>query len=256
MLSYNLRLFLSIPAGKEAFYPGGRILNALELNLMIFNALFSHFGPQGWWPARTRFEVIAGAVLTQNVSWRNARESILNLQKNNMLSSRVLSAAPPAKIAGRIKPSRFYNQKALTLKTFCSYLEKEYAGSLDRMFRTETVILRKKLLELKGIGPETVDCILLYAGKKLSFVSDAYTRRFLDRYGIIKSGGYEKIRGYFMDNLPEDVYIYNEFHALIDRHCGSVCRVKPLCLKCPVRKLGSGFSCDFASGGSISDYAP
>ncbi len=228
-------------------------MNALELNLIIFNALFSYFGPQGWWPAKTRFEVIAGAILTQNVSWKNAKESILNLQKDNMLSSRVLSAAPPAEIAGKIRPSRFYNQKALTLKIFCSHLEKEYAGSLDKMFRTEPGALRKKLLELKGIGPETADCILLYAGKKLSFVSDAYTKRFLDRYGIIKSGGYERIRGYFMDNLPGDIYIYNEFHALIDRHCGSLCTVKPLCFKCPVRKPGSGFSCDFASRGAISD---
>ncbi len=229
------------------------ILIALELNLMLFNALLSYFGPQGWWPAKTRFEVIAGAILTQNVSWKNAKESILNLQKDKMLSSRVLSAAAAGEIAGRIKPSRFYNQKALTLKIFCSCLEKEYAGSLDKMFRTEPGVLREKLLELKGIGPETVDCILLYAGKKLSFVSDAYTRRFLDRYGIIKSGGYEKIRGYFMDNLPKDIYIYNEFHALIDRHCGSLCKVKPLCFKCPVRKLNSGFSCDFASRGSNSD---
>ncbi len=228
-------------------------MNALELNLMLFNALFSYFGPQGWWPAKTRFEVIAGAILTQNVSWKNARESILNLQKDKMLSSRVLCAAAAGEIAGKIRPSRFYNQKALTLKIFCSYLEKEYGGSLDEMFRTETVILRKKLLELRGIGPETVDCILLYAGKKLSFVSDAYTKRFLDRCGIIKSGSYEKIRGYFMDNLPKDIYIYNEFHALIDCHCGSVCRVKPLCFKCPVRKPGSGFSCDFASRGAISD---
>jgi endonuclease III related protein len=231
-------------------------LNALELNLMIFNALLSYHGPQGWWPAKTRFEVIAGAVLTQNVSWKNAKESILNLQKDNMLSSRVLSAASVGEIAGKITPSRFYNQKALTLKIFCSHLEKEYGGSLDRMFRTETSLLRKKLLELRGIGPETVDCILLYAGKKLSFVSDAYTRRFLDRYGIIKSGGYEKIRGYFMDNLPEDIYIYNEFHALIDRHCGSVCKVKPSCFECPVRKLDSGFGCDFARSGATSYYAP
>ena len=228
--------------------PGKRNLNKEELNLKLFNVLLSHYGPGNWWPARTRFEVIAGAILTQNVSWKNARTAVNNLKKGRMLSSKALHEAGLEDIAGKIKSSRFYFQKAQKLKNFCRYLEEEYGGSLNRLFKEETEVLRDELLSLKGIGPETADCILLYAGKKLSFVSDAYTERFLDRYGILENGGYEEIRKYFMENLPEDIYIYNEFHALIVRHGNSVCKMKPLCRACPVRSISREVKCGYAEG--------
>lgn len=223
-------------------------LNPLERNLAIFNSLLSHYGPRKWWPGRTRFEVIAGAILTQNVSWKNAKKAIDNLKKHGFLSSQAVYEAETAEIAEKIKSSRFYFQKAGKLKNFCRRLEEEYGGSLTELFRKDADALREELLSLKGIGPETADCILLYAGKKLSFVSDAYTGRFLNRYGILKDAGYEEIRAYFMENLPADIYIYNEFHALIVHHCNSVCRAKPDCAACPVRRINSDVWCVYAEG--------
>ncbi len=220
-------------------------MNFYDFNMEVFHSLLSHYGPRKWWPGRTRFEVIAGAILTQNVSWKNAKKAIDNLKKDGLLSSKTLYAAENSEIAERIKSSRFYFQKTVKLKNFCRFLEEEYGGSLAGLFRRDTEDLREELLSLKGIGPETADCILLYAGKKLSFVSDAYTRRFLNRYGILKDGGYEEIRAYFMENLPADIYIYNEFHALIVHHCNSVCRAKPDCGACPVRRINSSLRCGY-----------
>lgn len=226
-------------------------MTSAELNMRIFERMLDAYGPRGWWPARTRFEVIAGAILTQNVSWKNARNAVLGLKKAGMLSPGALLGATREEIAAKIKTSRFYFQKADKLKVFCRHLADGYEGSLDKFFKTEAGLLRRELLALRGIGPETADCILLYAGKKLSFVSDAYTARFLDRYGILKGAGYDEIRKYFMDNLPEDLYLYNEFHALIVHHGNSVCRAKPLCLECPVRTLERGTRCAMPAGAGI-----
>jgi len=218
-----------------------------KLNLMIFENLLSFYGPRNWWPAKTRFEVIVGAILTQNVSWKNAKIAIDNLKKAGLLSPSAIVSAKHDVIAGSIKTSRFYNQKTEKLKVFCGHLIDNYNGSLSKMFLKETDDLRKELLGIKGVGKETADCILLYAGNKLSFVSDAYTKRFLDRFGLLNGiTDYDEIRKYFMENLPQDIYIYNEFHALIVHHCYAICRAVPGCEKCPVNRLDRSNFCDFA----------
>ena len=142
----------------------------------IFYSLLNYYGPRKWWPARTRFEVIIGAILTQNVSWRNAKKAVSELKKNRLLSVKSILSNRQARIASLIKSSRFYNQKARNIQGFCKYLVKKYNGSLDRMFAVDTAVLRTELLALRGIGKETADSILLYAGKKMIFVSDAKIR--------------------------------------------------------------------------------
>jgi len=202
------------------------------------------YGPRKWWPANTRFEVIVGAILTQNVSWKNVKLAIANLKKAGLLNLEAIIEADRQTIAENIKSSRYYNQKAARLKDFCVFIKKKYEGSLDKMFGQETPLLRAELLSLKGIGKETADSILLYAGNKLTFVSDAYTRRFLNRYGLLDGeDGYDDIRDYFMVSLPQDVYIYNEYHALIDHHSYCVCRAKPDCSQCGIKYIDNHIYC-------------
>jgi len=212
-------------------------MNDRKLLMSIFNKLLSHYGPRHWWPARTRFEIIISAILTQNVSWHNAKKALCSLRSAGLLTPMKIISSNHDVIASRIKSSRFYNEKTKKLKTFCSYLLDNYNGSLNKMFSKDMEALREELLTIKGFGRETVDSILLYAGKKLSFVSDAYTARFLIRLGLIdKSFDYEDIRKYFMDNLPKDLYTYNEYHALIVHHGWATCKAKPVCGECVVKR--------------------
>lgn len=222
-------------------------MNTRKPLMKIFKKLLKQHGSRKWWPAKTRFEVIVGAVLAQNVSWRNARKAVDNLKKHNLLSPKALLLAEHKEIADKIKTSRFYNQKAEKLKTFCAYLAEKHKCSLNKMFSTDAERLRQELLNLKGIGKETADSILLYAGKKLSFVSDAYTKRFLQRYGLLNGmTEYDEIRDFFMDSLPKDIYIYNEYHALIVHHCYETCKSKPNCVGCSIRVIDKNNRCHFA----------
>ncbi len=224
--------------------------NAHESRLLIrlFQRFLRSYGPRKWWPAKTRFEVIVGAVLTQNVSWENAKKAVDHLKEAGLLSCGALAAANHEEVAQRIKSSRYYNQKAKKLKAFSLFLMKEYSGSLNKLFSVNMEDLRGELLKIKGIGKETADCILLYAGAKPSFVSDAYTKRFLDRYGLLKGmQTYDEIRDFFMKNLPQDVYLYNEYHALIVYHGHWVCRSKPDCQNCPVRMIDKKNYCRYAA---------
>lgn len=215
--------------------------------LKIFKKLFNHYGPRHWWPAKTRFEVIVGAVLAQNVSWKNAKKAIDHLKDAGLLSPEALSSCRHQKIAHQIKSSRFYNQKAKKLKALCSWMMQTYDGSLNKMFRQQTEDLREQLLGIKGIGQETADCILLYAAGKPSFVSDAYTQRFFERYGVFHGRKtYEEIRNFFMHHLPRDIYLYNEYHALIDHHSSHVCQSRPDCDRCPVRIIDRNTRCHYA----------
>ena len=215
--------------------------------LKIFHKLLSFYGPRKWWPAKTRFEVIVGAILTQNVSWSNAKIAVIRLKKTGYLTPQAILKASHKQIAPLIKTSRFYNQKTEKLKVFCHYLIDKYGGSLDRMFSQDTDILRQDLLSLKGIGKETADSILLYAGNKLSFVVDAYTKRFLERFGILNSQvTYDEIKKFFTDNLPKNIYTYNEYHALIVHHCYAICKAVPICQKCPIKKFKEKFYCKTA----------
>jgi endonuclease-3 related protein len=204
-----------------------------------YNALFRALGPQNWWPARTPFEVIVGAILTQNTAWTNVEKAVTNLRRERLLTPAALERVPRAKLAKLIRSSGYFRQKAKKLKAFLKFVRKEYGGSLAKMFRTSTGELREKLLSVHGIGPETADSILLYAGHRPVFVVDAYTKRILARHGLVtEKAGYEEIRERFEKELPQDVNLYNEFHGLIVMTGKHWCRTKnPRCHDCPLQQF-------------------
>lgn len=221
---------------------GRRALKHKRLNrslLKIYDLLYAKFGPRYWWPGDTKIEVIIGAILTQNTAWRNVEKAIRNLKKEKMLRSSRLFDISEKKLAALIRPSGYYNVKAERIKIFLKFLNVCYNGSIGRMFKTDLYQLRKELLALKGIGQETADSILLYAGGKPVFVVDAYTKRVLLRHGFIgQKADYKEIQSLFMNNLPEDTGLFNEFHALIVELGKSICKTKkPLCNICPIRSM-------------------
>ncbi len=206
--------------------------------LDIHKILYREFGPQHWWPGETPFEVIVGAILTQNTAWGNVTKAIDNLKKEGYLMPESLYSLSMPKLARLIRPSGYYNIKANRLKEFLNFLFNEYNGSLEKMFKTNLPKLREKLLKINGIGPETADSILLYAGNYPIFVIDAYTKRILQRHNIITDGiAYHPLQRLFMDNLPEDVNLFNEYHALIVKTAKDFCKKKPLCDVCPLNNL-------------------
>ncbi len=198
--------------------------------------MFTAFGPQHWWPGNSRFEIIVGAILTQNTSWTNVERAIATLRSAGMLTPKGITAAPLARLERMIRSSGYYRQKARKLKEFCAFLQRQYGGSLKRMFDTPTILLRDQLLGVFGIGPETADSILLYAGEHPVFVVDAYTRRMLARHGWVnEKAKYEDIRWKFEEQFPGDTRRFNEFHALIVNTGKHYCRTqKPLCGECPL----------------------
>ena len=185
----------------------------------LYDQLFAHYGPQGWWPGHTRAEMIIGAILTQNTAWTNVEKALSNVRKNSALNFQTMEKVPLTQIAEWIRPAGYFNQKAGYLKAFAGMLRRDSGGSLTRLFRLETPELRRKLLAVKGIGPETADSILLYAAKRPVFVVDAYTRRFLAANGYKKEAeaSYDEIAAFFTAQLPADVRLFNEYHALIVR---------------------------------------
>ena len=184
----------------------------------------------------TSFEAIIGAILAQNVSWRNARKAVDNLKDAGLLDPEKLYSARVEEIAPLIRPSRFYNMKAVKIKNFMQFFKDEYDLDLDAMAREDTGVLREKLLGVKGLGKETVDSILLYACYKPVFVVDAYTKRIFVRYGLIgPDADYDEIQAFFMANLPNDVPLYNDFHAQIVHLGNAVCKTTPDCGGCPIR---------------------
>lgn len=205
----------------------------------IFHALFEFYGPQHWWPAESSFEIMIGAILTQNTNWRNVELAICNLKKSDLLEPLTIKNVPISKLRKLIKPAGFYNVKAKRVKTFVQYLIKDYAGNLEKMKRKQTSILRRELLAIKGIGSETCDSILLYALKKPVFVIDAYTRRILMRHNFIdEKDSYREIQTFFERNLKKDVRLFNEYHALLVRLAKEKCKSsKPLCDNCPIGEI-------------------
>jgi endonuclease-3 related protein len=201
-----------------------------------YNSTFTTFGPQHWWPARTRFEVIVGAILVQNTSWANVERAIGNLRAKHVLSPTMIDKISLRRLEELIRSSGYYRQKARKLKAFCQFLRVEYRGSLKRMFETPTILLREKLLTVFGIGPETADSILLYAGEHAVFVADAYARRMLQRHGWIDGKAkYEDIRWMVERQFAGDVPRLNEFHALIVNTGKHFCGTQvPLCGQCPL----------------------
>ncbi len=204
--------------------------------MSLYRHLFRHFGPQRWWPARSRFEVIVGAILTQNTAWANVKRAIAAMRAERLMNPRAIDAAPHGRLARTIRSSGYYNMKAGRLKQFTRFFMRRFGGSLQRMFRTELATLRKELLAISGIGEETADSILLYAGDQPIFVVDAYTRRVLERHGLIQEGSnYGEIQRIFMEHLPADAALFNEYHALIVAVGKQYCRRTPHCEACPLR---------------------
>jgi endonuclease III related protein len=201
-----------------------------------YNSLFTAFGPQHWWPGETQFEVIVGAILTQNTSWTNVERAIGNLRTQGLLSPAAIERVPLGRLETLIRSSGYFRQKARKLKAFCTFLRAEYRGSLKRMFETPTIMLRERLLGVFGIGPETADSILLYAGAHPVFVVDAYTKRMLARHGWANADAkYEDVRWMFERQSPGDADRFNEFHALIVNTGKHFCRTQePLCGECPL----------------------
>lgn len=203
--------------------------------LAIYQDLFKRYGAQHWWPAESHFEMAVGAILTQNTNWQNVEQAIANLREADGLSVLAINALKTAELEELIRPSGFFRQKAERLQLFSRYLQDHYHSSLEEMLRQPLAPLRTELLTLKGIGPETADSILLYAGEHPSFVVDAYTVRIFKRLGLLEGKEkYEEIRSLFMTGLPADVALYNEYHALIVVHAKLHCLKKPRCQHCPL----------------------
>ncbi len=238
-----------------------------------YRTLFSAWGQQHWWPAQSRFEVIVGAYLTQNTAWTNVEKALSNLRRERLLTIRGIRRTPQTQLEQWIRPAGYFRQKARRLKMFVSFLDERYGGSLARMFARPTAELRDELLALNGVGPETADSILLYAGNHPVFVVDAYTRRILERHGMVSSAaGYEEIRLLFEQALggtsppPEQsfdgaaavgpqgsshppsrmstaerstqVQVFNEMHGLIVGVGKNYClKSQPRCEQCPLQKF-------------------
>jgi endonuclease III related protein len=199
----------------------------------IYRTLFTRFGPQHWWPAESSFEVIIGAILTQSTAWTNVEKAITNLKAARALSPAALNRIPESELAALIHPCGYYNVKARKLNAFMQWLGEKYNFSLEKMFSEDLTFLRNELLEVYGIGEETADSILLYAGNKPTFVIDAYTRRIIDRLGLYPEGNtYAAYQALFMSHLPPDAALFNEYHALFVRLGKEQCRKKPVCDGC------------------------
>ncbi|MBU0500733.1 MAG: endonuclease III domain-containing protein [Gammaproteobacteria bacterium] len=205
-----------------------------ERLLDIYERMLAAYGPQHWWPADSPFEVMVGAVLTQNTAWGNVEKAIVNLKGMGLLDPVTLTRAEPSLVAEAIRPAGYFNVKTRRLQSFCHFLVER--GGEAALGALETHRLRQDLLAVHGVGPETADDMLLYAFERPVFVIDAYTRRLLSRNGLIGGEeGYETLRHGFESALPSDAPLFNEYHALIVRHAKEACRKKPQCGNCCLR---------------------
>jgi endonuclease III related protein len=201
----------------------------------IFDSLLAAFGPRHWWPGDSPLEVMVGAVLTQNTSWRNVEKAIANMKEAGLLEIARLAEVGESELARIIRPAGYYNVKSRRLKALISNFHRRFEGSIENAAALTTAELRAYLLSLNGIGPETADSILLYALERPVFVVDAYTRRFLRNHGLADhTGDYHDIQKLFTDNLPGDLYLFNEYHALIVRLAQEHCKKRPDCPTCPL----------------------
>lgn len=204
----------------------------------VFDRLIAAYGPRQWWPADSPFEVIVGAVLVQNTSWQNVRKAIDNLRRNDLLEPHALDAVPIEELEELIRPAGYYRIKARRLRNLLDFLVDRYDGSLAAMFRTGLSELREDLLRVSGVGPETADSILLYAGGLPTFVVDAYTYRVMTRHGWIGfDADYYQIQDHFHSGLPQDAALFNEYHALLVEVGKRHCRKRPICAGCPLADM-------------------
>lgn len=206
--------------------------------LGIYRRLYAHFGSQGWWPADNDFEVCVGAVLAQNCAWKNVEKAIEKLKAESALDIHALLNMDESKLARLIRPTGYYNLKTKRLKTLLRFLVSvENSDWRNFLKRTRLEKARKSLLSVHGIGPETADSILLYAANRLTFVVDKYTMRITERYGLLPANtDYEEARDFFMRNLPRSPKLYNEYHALFVALGNRICKTRPLCGECPLKK--------------------
>ncbi len=205
---------------------------------LIYDRLYAAYGPQGWWPAKTPTEVVIGAILTQNTAWTNVERAIENLRRARALSWRVLRNLSEPELAELIRPAGTYRVKAARLRAFVTFLWQQHEGSLESLLSGELEMVRTRLLSIHGIGPETADAILLYAGARPTFVVDAYTQRLLRRHFLQdERSNYEDARTLFQGTLPADAQLYNEYHALLVTVGKKHCKSRALCDGCPLADL-------------------
>ena len=219
-----------LEAGCRSSAPG------TEMLFRIFWRLYDSFGPQHWWPGDSPFEIAVGAILTQNTAWKNVEKAIASLKARGCLSPEAIWEMPVQVLAAVIKPAGYFNVKARRLRNFVKVLIEDFQGDMGLMARPGTEELREVLLGINGIGPETADSILLYALGKPSFVIDAYTFRILERHDLIDgSWDYAMLQAFFMDNLPSEPCLYNEYHALLVMAGKTFCKPrKYACSECPL----------------------
>lgn len=219
----------------------------------LYKILLKKFGKLNWWPvddkyhkkngSDPRFEIIVGTILTQNTAWSNVEKALTNLKLLNKLDIKNISELNMDELQDLIRPSGFYNQKAKRLKDLIIYLKNKYNGDLNYFFNRDTSVIREELLSLNGIGPETADSILLYAGNLPIFVVDAYTKRICERLPLNTNISYDEIQDYFETELSRNytkkelTKVYNELHALIVSHAKKYCKKNPECIECPLKKI-------------------
>jgi endonuclease-3 related protein len=222
----------------------------------VYLRLLKKYRRQGWWPLtpagglkpvytigkytckteKEKLEICIGAVLTQNTAWANVERALINLNKADFISIEKLYGVPPQNLQKLIKPSGYFKQKSKKIKIFCKFVKNKYKGRISNLFKENTPVLRNNLLSLWGIGPETADSMLLYAGARKKFVIDAYTMRIANRMGWFDGLCYNGAQKFFELNLPGDFKLYNEFHALLVLVGKNYCKPKPLCCDCPLNK--------------------
>lgn len=225
--------------------------------LQLYRALLKNFGPQGWWPVtprggfqavyeprraralseREQFEICVGAILTQNTAWTNVMKALEALHRARLMDPQTIAGSPQPRLAKFIRSSGYFRQKAKKLKLFARYLVENYDGAVGKLLKKPLSGLREELLALHGVGPETADSMLLYAGGRPAFVVDAYTRRIGVRIGFFKTQDYRAVQSFFERRLPKSVSLYNEFHALLVALGKDFCRTRPQCSACPALQL-------------------
>lgn len=204
--------------------------------LEAYEKLLARFGPQHWWPADTRFEVIVGALLMQQTAWRNVEDAISNLDEAGLLSPEAIARAPVPELRRHVRAAGLHRSKPRRLKRFCQRLV-ESGGDLDAFFRRDPGVVREDLLAQEGVGPETADSILLYTSDTPTFVVDAYTVRIARRLGWVGTDDYDGVKSWFEARLPRDLQLYREYHALLVALAKAVCRPKPKCGECPLNEM-------------------
>ncbi len=210
-----------------------------EIVMQIYRMLLNHYGPRGWWPGESRLEIIVGAILTQAVAWNNVEKAISNMKIKNLFTFQSLLDIAEEELAALIKPALYNRQKAKKIKFMINFIDKEYNRELDSMFKTTLPQLREELLGIWGIGPETADSILLYAGDQPIFVVDAYTMRIFKRLGMVDENiTYQQMQDFMHANVEANTYIYNEYHALLVALGANCCKKNHAdCSLCPISSL-------------------